>query len=560
MVVGLSVGIGGFVGILLAFCICWQIVCGSWCDDENKRSSVRPAPARHQRERALASKQHSFVSTVAPSMTSTASIPSSSNDLATEQVNKHFVAYVIGESVPYDNKTKTYLWLEAEELRKNKDYYKIQCLSRTNENGCEDFQQATWGYCESSNDNSGYSILRRQFLLKLAKHESVQLSHTSCCWANSVGQRFHFDLITETHSTRINSSPYPCIPASFYVSLAQPKAIPLVIYDQDGDEIVCEPFTENYKKFLTVNIDSTCRMTYETNRPGKQFGQFWLLDKYNKQNLSRSLISLQVHVLKDILCETQPDIFVQNQADSSAKSSTIKLKQSVYISVRLNPNCALITPKDQTITELTTLCNNNQPVNLANGGVEVTFQCTPNLCEKYPVCFVGEFGLKLPSTMIQCFLIEVTGTKDECELAWKNYDFVTPRNRHFVSPSSENQLHLVKTSSSSVQPTTIAPLKSRSKGWLWILVTIGFCLFVGIFGLKQILLILRRQSTRKNSYRSSSRNDSFISRISDTIVQESNPKQMYTGVPSFNQDEKLPMKIKSKSQYIRQGRFDDIDL
>ncbi|CAF0752209.1 unnamed protein product [Adineta ricciae] len=89
MVVGLSVGIGGFVGILFAFCICWQIVCGSWCDNENNRSSVRPAPARHQRKRVLASKQHSFVSTVAPSMTSTGSIPSSSNDLASKLKTFH---------------------------------------------------------------------------------------------------------------------------------------------------------------------------------------------------------------------------------------------------------------------------------------------------------------------------------------------------------------------------------------------------------------------------------------------------------------------------------------
>lgn len=132
------------------------------------------------------------------------------------------------------------------------------------------------------------------------------------------------------------------------------------------------------------------------------------MDRNRNQILSRSLISVQVHVIKDIICNTQPELTVKNQADSS-NMSRIKIKQSVYLTVSIQPNCLLIEPQDQTITELTTLCTNNQPVMLANGGIEVIFQCTPYLCEKYQVCFVGEFGLKLPSTKIGCFSIEVIG-------------------------------------------------------------------------------------------------------------------------------------------------------
>jgi hypothetical protein len=134
------------------------------------------------------------------------------------------------------------------------------------------------------------------------------------------------------------------------------------------------------------------------------------MDRSQNQILSRSLISIQVHVLKDIVCNTQPELIVKNTEDYSKNMSIIKIKQSIYISASLNPNCLLIEPQDQTITELTTLCTNNQPIVLANGGIQVIFQCTPNLCEKYQICFVGEFGLKLPSTKTQCFSIEVIGT------------------------------------------------------------------------------------------------------------------------------------------------------
>lgn len=176
-----------------------------------------------------------------------------------------------------------------------------------------------------------------------------------------------------------------------------------------GDEIICRRYEDDLKGFLTVNVDQDCKLTYQINRVGKQFGQFWLMDRRQNEILSSSLISIQVNVLEDIICHDQPEISVKTNEGQSTKTS-IKLSQSVYLSVSLKPNCLSIQPQDQTITELTTLCTNNQPTVLANGGIEVLFQCTPYLCERYQVCFIGEFSLRLPSTKTECFLIEVTGT------------------------------------------------------------------------------------------------------------------------------------------------------
>jgi hypothetical protein len=88
-----------------------------------------------------------------------------------------------------------------------------------------------------------------------------------------------------------------------------------------------------------------------------------------------------------------------------------KLNESIEISVRLYSNCFLIKPEDQIIIEITTLCTKNNQANvLDNGGIEVLFQCQLNLCEIYHVCFVGEMGLKLPATDIQCLSIEISGS------------------------------------------------------------------------------------------------------------------------------------------------------
>lgn len=158
-----------------------------------------------------------------------------------------------------------------------------------------------------------------------------------------------------------------------------------------------------------MQVKENCQLIYESNRLGKQFGQFWLMDRQRNQILSRSLISIQVHVLQDVVCDTQPDLRVENQRDHS-NISVVKINQSVYVLVSINPHCRLIDPQDQTITELTTLCTNNQPVILSNGGIEMMFQCQPSLCERYQVCFVGEFGLKLPSTETECLTIDVIGS------------------------------------------------------------------------------------------------------------------------------------------------------
>ena len=176
-----------------------------------------------------------------------------------------------------------------------------------------------------------------------------------------------------------------------------------------GDQIECERHADDLKGFLTVHSDHSCKLTYKRETVGKQFGQFWLLDKRHGHELSRTLISIQVHVLKDIVCNTKAELLVQNQEDRMSQSN-IKLSQSVTVLASLNPNCLTIQPQDQTITELTTLCKNNPPSILANGGIAVTFQCTPRLCQAHQVCFIGEFGLKLPSTGIRCVRIDVSGT------------------------------------------------------------------------------------------------------------------------------------------------------
>jgi len=94
-----------------------------------------------------------------------------------EQVNEHMIVYLIGESVPYDKINNKYLWYETEAIRNNKNFYNIECISEYNNNACQDFQEETWAYCESSNQNNGYSILRRQFLLIVEKFKPIQLRY-----------------------------------------------------------------------------------------------------------------------------------------------------------------------------------------------------------------------------------------------------------------------------------------------------------------------------------------------------------------------------------------------
>jgi hypothetical protein len=78
-----------------------------------------------------------------------------------EQVNDHMIVYLIGESAPYDKINDQYLWYETESVRKNPNFYDIECLSESFNRGCKNFQEKTWAYCESANQNIlPYKLLR----------------------------------------------------------------------------------------------------------------------------------------------------------------------------------------------------------------------------------------------------------------------------------------------------------------------------------------------------------------------------------------------------------------
>ena len=172
---------------------------------------------------------------------------------------------------------------------------------------------------------------------------------------------------------------------------------------------MCETFATTYDDFLTVRVTEDCEIIYITSRLGKQYGQLWLMDRHQNQTLSRSLIAIQIHVLRSVDCDIPPELKVKSQQDHLNRT-TVKINQSIYVSVSTDPHCPLIDPQDQTITELTTLCTNSQPVILSNGGIQMQFQCKPSLCERYQVCFVGEFSMKLQSTKTECLAIDVIGT------------------------------------------------------------------------------------------------------------------------------------------------------
>lgn len=94
-----------------------------------------------------------------------------------EQINKHLIVYLIGESVPYDEINHRYLWYETESIKRNKNFYNIECISDSHNRACKYFQEKTWAYCESANPNNGYSILRRQFLLTVEYFKPIQLRY-----------------------------------------------------------------------------------------------------------------------------------------------------------------------------------------------------------------------------------------------------------------------------------------------------------------------------------------------------------------------------------------------
>lgn len=322
----------------------------------------------------------------------------------------------------------------------------------------------------------------------------------------------------------------------------------------------------------------------------------------NRQILSRSLISIQVHVLKDINCSTQPELIIKNKENYS-NISIIKINKSIYISAGINPNCPLIQPQDQTITELTTLCTNSQPIIVANGGIEVIFQCTPYLCEKYQICFVGEFGLKLPATNTECFLIQAIGTgrlfegemknvfmlfkEDECTIAARNYDFLKPRNRKFVISEPINENFIEKISKTSSKTTTLGLFEMKttillsqsttslsmlttsslsqepqSRRWLWILIALTFFLVLSsivFFGIKGILSRFYQNSTNKNQFRSSKRGGSYAAIKSNRATIDLNKKQIETPVTPYDQYKNTPTTPtrKIRSQHIRLGPLDE---
>ncbi|CAF3786929.1 unnamed protein product [Adineta steineri] len=454
-----------------------------------------------------------------------------------EQINEHVIIYLIGENIPYDNQTKEYLWNQTIAKKKDKQYYNIKCLSEIHNSACQNFTQQISGYCEGANEKNGYSILKRQFLLIVDRFKPLNLYYSACCWPNSSFKNFYFNLSIETDLTRINSSPYPYIPASYYVAFNKSNTIQIFAFDIDGDEILCAPYQEDTSGFLTVFVDNDCKLKYKIDQSGKQFGQFWLMDRFQNRILSRTLISIQIHVLDNLICDNQPELIVQNK-DHHTNKSIMNLNQLIHISVRLHPNCVSIQPQDQTINEITTLCTNNQPIILANGGIEVIFQCRLNLCETYHICFIGEIGLKLPATNIQCHPIQVIGSKSECIKAANEYNYSQPHNRHF------NITKPIEIKSSA---------RSQSRKWLSIFLAHLAFLFVGIIAYcscKQMLLLFYNRSFRKRSSRKRSRT---MSETSPIVIRHST-KSME---PLLHKHENIPSKKeKYRTQHLRLGSVD----
>ncbi|CAF0725005.1 unnamed protein product [Adineta steineri] len=78
IVVGLSAGIGGFVGVLILFCICWHLCCGS-SEKETIQRTTRPIPVKQIRRTAPATTAHHNISTITPIKCTTISSDSKTN-------------------------------------------------------------------------------------------------------------------------------------------------------------------------------------------------------------------------------------------------------------------------------------------------------------------------------------------------------------------------------------------------------------------------------------------------------------------------------------------------
>lgn len=58
----------------------------------------------------------------------------------------------------------------------------------------------------------------------------------ACCWANAtMNKHFKLEVSIETNLERINHSPYPYIPASYYVDYEHPQDIKVFASDLDGE-------------------------------------------------------------------------------------------------------------------------------------------------------------------------------------------------------------------------------------------------------------------------------------------------------------------------------------
>ncbi|CAF1016370.1 unnamed protein product [Rotaria magnacalcarata] len=93
LAVGLGVGLGGFAGLLIIGCICWQICCGSWCVKKSAETRVKLLPVRCQRNITTVTKVlNDSISTMIPMKSTNIDLKPtliSGNDLASRVKSSH---------------------------------------------------------------------------------------------------------------------------------------------------------------------------------------------------------------------------------------------------------------------------------------------------------------------------------------------------------------------------------------------------------------------------------------------------------------------------------------
>jgi len=94
-----------------------------------------------------------------------------------QHVNQHMEAYLVGDTIPYDQTTNTFQWFQVQAYLKNPSYYNIYCRSTGTEQICDTFRELIWGYCESANEKLQYSILRRQFALNISRFQTIEIHY-----------------------------------------------------------------------------------------------------------------------------------------------------------------------------------------------------------------------------------------------------------------------------------------------------------------------------------------------------------------------------------------------